>query len=255
MKLKSCHLFISSLIIGLSLLSSFTLHSNNTVKDLTIENKHTYAWKGTINSKINVWIQYSISGKLLEGEIIYVNTPKKIPIKLIGTVQEDKSYRLLEFDKTGNITGIITGIPKQNRFTGTWFAPKTRKELSISLTSSKSKLTNTALSPSSNIFGEYYYQYGKGGYNGTLRINKVGASKLAFDIFSTTGEPANNMAIVERDTIATIGSQFIYTIPDSDCRFKVAFYEGFAFVSYTNGYCEGQFGHNASINGIFLKVK
>jgi len=39
----------------------------------------------------------------------------------------------LEFEKSRNITGIITGLPTEKLFTGSWFSPKTRKELSLNL--------------------------------------------------------------------------------------------------------------------------
>ena len=104
------------------------------------------------------------------------------------------------------------------------------------------------------IFGRYHYQYTEEGYIGDLEISRIGNDKAAFSLFSVTGAPARNIADVPTDTIPFKGNSFVYTIPESDsCSFKVSFYKGFAVVVYTNGYCSGQFGMNATVDGIFIK--
>jgi hypothetical protein len=215
-------------------------------------------WTGTLNGKTPVFIHYQLDSNLIVGEITYLNTKDKLPIRLLGTIADDKSFRLLEFDKTGNITGIIEGTPKVNEFNGSWVSPRTKKELEMKLLPKDTLISSPSIMPDlNNIFGEYHYQYGVNGYSGDIKISKVSEGKAAFHILSLTNiERGPNIAEVEKDTIAFPSNNFIYKIPDSDdCEFKVTFYKGFAHINYTKGYCESQFGLNATIEGIYLKIK
>ena len=225
--------------------------------DLT-NNKNETCWTGTLNGKTSVFIHYQLDSNLIIGEITYLNTKDKLPIRLLGTIEDDKSYRLLEFDKSGNITGIITGLPTDGTFKGTWFSPKTRKELSLALSLADTSITSPDIQTNSNqIFGNYHYQYGEYGYSGDFEINRVDKSKIDFNIISVTNlERGGNIAEVEKDTVVMKGNSFIYKIPDSDsCEFKTTFYKDFVYINYTRGYCSGQFGMNATIDGIYLKMK
>jgi len=214
-------------------------------------------WTGTINGKTPVFIHYKLDSNLIIGEITYLNTKDKLPIRLLGTIEEDKNFRLLEFAKSGNITGIITGSPTGNIFNGSWFSPKTRKELVLDLVK-KDTVINPGITDAKlqDVFGHYHYQYSEAGYQGDIDITRLPNSKASFNIFSVTGEPARNLAQIDEDTITLNSPQFIYKMPETDsCEFSVKFYKGFAFIKYTKGYCDGQFGMNATIDGIFLKTK
>src|SRR5690349_3030177 len=91
-------------------------------------------WAGSLNKKTPIFIHYQVvDSHVIIGEITYLNSKNKVPIRLLGTVEEDRSYHLLEFDASGNITGMITGTPATNKFMGTWFSPKTGKELPMML--------------------------------------------------------------------------------------------------------------------------
>lgn len=221
----------------------------------TVPVKSRICWKGTLNGKIEIMLQYDIEGKVVEGELVYLNTKGQKPIKIIGTVEEDKSLRLLEFEPSGNITGILTGTPTASTFEGNWFSPLTRKELSMQL-----QRVDTVI-PSQNITllpaspeGSYSYQYSEEGSQGTLQVKRAGNGRISFEIFSVTDAPARNMADVSLDTAVLRGNTFTYTIPGTDdCEFKVSFFKNFAYIQYTKGYCNGVFGHNASVDGIFYK--
>jgi hypothetical protein len=229
----------------------------DTLKNTKQNNQIETSWLGTINNKIPVFLHYSIHREVIVGEITYLNTKNKKPIKLLGTIEEDKSYRLLEFEKDGNISGIITGNPDPRVFNGNWFSPKTRQELQVKL-SIKDTLIETSDYQAENkdMYGTYHYQYSEEGYQGDLAIKKLRDNKVEFNIFSVTGAPGRNIAEVAADTIQMTGNTFTYKIPDTDsCEFKVTFFKGFSVVNYTKGYCSGQFGLNASIDGIFLKVR
>jgi hypothetical protein len=224
------------------------------------DNKSTYetCWTGTINNKIPVFIHYQLEGNLVVGEIIYLNTKNKTPIALLGTIEEDKNYRLLEFDSTGNITGVIDGKPSGKIFNGSWVSPKTRKELTMNLSSKDTLLRSPDNKPvEGQVLGNYHYRYGEKGYTGNFEINRVADNKIDFSILSLTNpERGYNIAEVQKDTIAMTGNNFIYKIPGSEkCEFKVSFYKEFLYINYTKGYCESQFGLNATIDGIYLKVK
>ncbi len=222
------------------------------------DTKSEICWTGTLNGKTPVFVHYQLDSNLIIGEITYLNTKHKLPIKLLGTIEEDKSYRLLEFDNTGNITGVIEGKPTEEKFDGLWVSPKTKKELSMKLSSKDTLISSPNIKPDeSQLFGNYHYQYGDKGYNGDFDINRVTGNKISFNILSLTNvERGPNIAEVEKDTILMTGNSFIYKIPESDsCEFKVTFYKGFVYINYTKGYCESQFGLNATIDGIYLKTK
>jgi len=220
--------------------------------------KNEICWTGTLNGKTPVFIHYQLDSNLIIGQIIYLNTKDKSPIRLLGTIEDDKNYRLLEFDKTGNITGIITGLPTDKIFKGSWFSPKSKKELSIALSIVDTIILSPDIKPIRNqIFGNYHYQYGENGFSGDFEINRVDNTKVDFNILSLTNVAKGpNIAEVEKDTIVMKGNSFVYKIPDSDnCEFKTTFYKDFVYINYTKGYCSGQFGMNATIDGIYVKTK
>jgi hypothetical protein len=221
------------------------------------DTKNQICWTGTLNGKTPVFIHYQLDSNLIIGEITYLNTKDKLPITLLGTVEDDKSYRLLEFEKSGNITGIISGLPTDKIFNGNWFSPKTRKELVVNLVKKDTTIfANSIDTKLQDIFGNYHYQYSEAGYQGDLEIKQLPNSKASFGITSVTDKPARNVAQIDDDTINLNTTQFIYKLPETkDCEFQVKFYKDFAYIKYTNGFCDGQFGNNATIDGIFIKTK
>ena len=230
--------------------------TTTTLTNTKVKISKEICWTGTLNKITPVFIHYQLDSNIIVGEIIYLNTKNKIPIKLLGTIEEDKNYRLLEFDKTGNITGIIFGQPADKVFNGSWFSPRSRKELSMTLSLADTTIQSLDIKPISNqIFGSYYYQYGENGNSGDFEINNIHNNRIDFNIISVTGK-GGNIADVPRDTIEIKGNSFIYKIPETDsCEFKTTFYKDFVYINYTKGYCSGQFGLNATIDGIFLKTK
>lgn len=215
------------------------------------------SWKGFLNGKTPVFIHYQIDGDVIVGEITYLNTKSKLPITLLGTIDTDHNYRILEFEKSGNITGVITGKPTDGAFKGSWFSPKTRKELTLNLVRKDTAIVSKKIETKVNdLFGRYHYQYSEAGYQGDLEIKKLPNSKAVFGITSVTGEPARNLAQIDDDTIDLKTTGFTYKLTDTEeCEFKVKFYKGFAVVQYTQGVCSGQFGMNATVEGIYLKTK
>lgn len=213
-------------------------------------------WQGLMNGKIPVYIHFKQQDDIVVGEITYLNTKAKTPIRLIGEF-EDSTYRLLEFEKNGNVTGIITASIQKDHFKGDWFSPKSRKVLSLDLPLSDSVVvTYDNFEDPNDIYGSYHYQYSAEGYLGDLNFTKTKNNKSVFEINSVTGEPGRNMAWIFPDTIDVKGSSFNYHVPESDsCEVNVRFFKDFAIVKYTLGDCYLDFGHNATAEGIFLKVK
>lgn len=229
--------------------------TSTTLKDANTDNENEICWTGTLNRVTPIFIHYHLYSNLITGEIIYLNEKDKLPITLLGTIKDDRSYRLLEFEKSGNITGIITRTTTDGMFKGSWFSPVTKKELALNLvkkdTVMKAKKTETRLQ---DIFGHYHYQYGEAGYQGDFEISKLPCNKAVFSITSVTGEPARNLAHIDDDTIILNSTQFIYKIPGSEkCEFSVNFHKKFIYIKYTKGLCEGQFGMNATIEGIYFE--
>jgi hypothetical protein len=229
----------------------------STLKNDQKQDNVEICWSGTLNAKTPIFIHYKLDSDLVIGTITYLNTKDKLPIKLLGTIDENRSYRLLEFDKTGNITGIITAESPGVDFKGNWFSPKTSKKLSLNLAKYDSVINAPmAAEQFENIFGHYHYQYSEDGYEGDLDIRRLPNGKVSFGVGSVTSAPSRHLAQIEDDTISLNKTNFIYKIPGTDsCEFEVKFYKGFAYIKYTKGYCDGQFGMNATIDGIFLKTE
>ncbi|HAQ37854.1 MAG TPA: hypothetical protein DCX89_09625 [Saprospirales bacterium] len=215
-------------------------------------------WKGKLGGKIPVFIHYQQVGDLIVGEITYLKTKKRIPIRLIGELHNGGFYRLQEYDPKGNITGIIEAKVKKGVFSGVWIAPTTQKELSFNLVHSDSLIISPSIKVSEkNVFGTYAYAYGEEGYSGQLEIADADNGEADFYLISVTSlKMGPNIAEIEKDKVMLEGDFFNYIIPYSEnCEIRVEFYKEFARVRYANGDCPGQFGHNATVEGIFARVK
>lgn len=240
------------------LLIAISFYSPKLVPVEGVLNRTDVCWKGTINGKIPVFIHYQVDNNVLVGEITYLNTKKKQPIRLLGTIDKTNRYWLYEFDSTGNVTGAMDGIPNLNEFNGAWSSPTTRKKFVMNLSKMDTIIESVSMKANPDeIFGAYHYQFGEKGYNGHMEFTRIGANKASFHILSLTNvERGPNIAEVDQDTITFKGDSFIYKIPESDnCTFGVKFYKDFAYISYTKGDCFGQFGVNATIEGVYLKIR
>ena len=242
----------------------------NVKEEVTKEIIYAHAWEGKLGGKIPVFIHYTIKDSILSGQVTYLNTKARKPIRIIGEIQANNYYRILEFDKNALITGIWTLKIKGNSCTGTWFAPPksgwydpdNNKEFTVKATPSDSLIPEWNLSPNPNkLFGRYEYNYTKENGNvGHFTLNKLTDNRADFEILGISSAPGFNIASIEETDVDFEGgkdTQFLFKLSDSkDCDFKVIFYNDFATVRYTNGYCQtGYFGHNATVEGLFLKMK
>lgn len=214
-------------------------------------------WSGNINGKIPVFMAYTRKENVLSGQIVYLNTKGRQPIRIIGTIDETGDYRILEFEASGNITGIISGKPDGKVFNGTWFSPKTRKDLPMALSAKDTTVTSEDFEADiRTAAGSYRYEYSEEGPQGGLTLEKLSDGKWTFSVSAVTGAPARNIADIGTDTITFSGNSFKYKVPDSDsCEFSVRIFKDFVIVKELHDFeaCMGMFGHNATIEGVFLK--
>jgi hypothetical protein len=215
----------------------------------------TYCWRGNLEGNIPMQLQYQVEGDVVTGSLQYLATKKQEPITLIGSV-ENGEFRLLEFETNGNITGIISGKREGQTFVGDWFSPTTRKTRKMELTKVDTTLpTKSTAALPADLGGSYSYAYGAEGPQGTLTLKPLAGGKALLEISAVTGAPAFNIADIGVDTVTLEGDRIVYQFPEApECSFQVRLYKGFAMVNYlTDGGCTSQFGHNATVEGIFLK--
>lgn len=216
-------------------------------------------YQGMMNGKIPVLVAFAVDDSLIHGEITYLNTKKRAPITLLGEYNGDGRYDIMEFEKNGNVSGLLSVTMKQNTLEGNWYSPMSQKEFTLSLQAKDTtyELPDITFNPN-NMNGSYYQRFSEDGPDGNFDIAAVGNDRVAFNALCTTNGPAYNIADIQRDTVKLSSDHFVYHMPDSDsCDFTVRIYNGFLRVTYVNGYnaCVGFFGHNATVEGIFLKVK
>lgn len=239
--------------------STHTLNVGTQAKlaDTSLNVGNEICWLGTFNNKTPVFLHYRLDKDIMIGEIVYLNTKGRVPITVIGEMDEGNICHLSEFEKSGNISGVITGEIAGSTFKGNWFSPKTKKQLVINLSKKDTLLQlPSAEVKLQDVFGNYHYQFTDEGYQGDFFIKKLDGNKAVFGITSVTNDPSRNIAQINDDTISLNATSFIYKVPGTDnCEFGVKFYKDFAYINYTKGVCEGQFGMNASIEGVYLKIR
>jgi hypothetical protein len=214
-------------------------------------------WDGVINNKIPVFLHYTIQDDLVIGEITYLNPRGRKPIKLIGTIEDTNSYRLLEFDKKGNITGIIIATANSTELKGIWFSPKTNKEIPLLAKKNRKVTISTNYKANMNdIYGDYHYSYGDFLWNGDFSIDEDKAKNQFFELISVGKGEGPSIAQIERCKIKLNGNSFVYRMPNSEnCKLKIVFFKDFVYVKDLGGDCTGEFGMGAYANGIYTKVK
>ncbi len=242
------------LIRNLFIILLFTIGVCN-AQGKTLAVLKSYRWVGFINKKIPVELTYTISKDIISGEIRYLNTKGKTPVKIIGNVSSNEGYTLCEFEKDGNISGIINVKLNGQKLEGEWSSTKSDGSYPISLTLKDNKVKQEVFPPAS-ITGKYEYHYGEKGYEGLITIKKQKGNTYTYEIGSVTSDPARNMADASGDAILLNNNQFIIEINKS-CKFKVTFYNGFLTITANDKtqLMDCEFGFNATLEGTYLKIK
>lgn len=213
---------------------------------------------GTINKNISVSLHYQKTANVIYGEITYLKSKANKPIRIIGQEEADHTFRILEFESNGNITGVMYGNIKDGTISGRWYSPTSNKDYELALkANANEQIPSKSIElKDEDLSGIYYYQYGKDGYLGSFQISRIEKNQYCFSINSVTGEPGRNMADVSKDTVTITDNKFTYEVPEAtECKLDVQFYKNFLVVKYINSICEGDFGHNATVEGIYYKIK
>jgi hypothetical protein len=212
----------------------------------------TYA--GKLDGKIEVTLEIKGLGDVLRGTITYKKSGK--PILVLGSFNTDGTFFLREYQPDGNVTGVMSGTEKSKKLTGTWYPPGTDKEMKLDLDAVTVQEEGTVSWPygAIKIAGEYGYHYGKEGPMGSLTVKQSGDQvKFAFDC--NTGAPGFNMAMLEETTATLKDGEVRYKMPDAECEIRIQFFDGFAVVGYVDEKYDCGFGHNAGVEGEFVKLK
>ncbi|MCB0700715.1 MAG: hypothetical protein H6551_06990 [Chitinophagales bacterium] len=233
-------------------------HNNNVQEEETEEvsseaQETIHQWQGNLDGRIPVLIWYKEQQGYLFGSLYYTDqkTPKEI--KLIGE-SDSTSHRLLEFMPTGDITGIWQLSTSSSSAEGTWYAPTTDRSYNVSAMHIDSAVTISDFANPKNISGKYAYMYGEDRGAGSLTVTEEkGSATLNFD--NVTAAPAYNLATLETQPLPLINKTVTYSSNEfGECKFTVRFFKGFAVVRYIDGKGDCGFGHNAHVDGIYMKL-
>lgn len=213
-----------------------------------------YAWQGNVDGKYPVLMWFRMYKDVLMGSLFYTEHNGG-EIKLFGTVQ-DNQCRILEMSPHGNVTGIWQLSLQESGAEGSWFSPQTNKEYNASL-----MYTDTAVSIppvdsiGEDVSGTYFYYFGEDGGQGYMDVAQKGGNvKVSFE--NVTGAPARNIASLDNVTLSLRNNEAVYASQEYDeCAFRIRFFNGFAVVDYVDDKMNCGFGHNATVDGIYIKTK
>lgn len=213
-----------------------------------------YKWSGTIKQTIPVFMWFVAKDGVLKGELTYLNTKKRSPILILGTVSTSE-ITIKEFKNNGDITGLFEGRIDEKGFHGTWWGVVSEQELVFDLKGKDTVLNaiDTSL-VATNIPGIYTYDYTLMGPKGGMNVDEISGDIFSFDMSCVGPYPGHHIAMVETDTVVISNNHFNYEVKDApSCEFKVRFFKDFAVVNYVNDKYDCAFGLNATVEGIFLK--
>lgn len=212
-----------------------------------------YEYEGELEGGIPIELKFLQSDDIVKGELIYKKVGK--PITIIGTVDENGSYRVYEFGEKGMITGILSGNFESDAKNLSWFSPESRKRLKMEL-ELKSKKDGRFDFGDNDMVGVYRYEFGKDGALGNLTVDKVTKDSIYFDLICLTHAPGRNMATLEEAAMPINGNKVSIDFKDDeyyDCAYDIIFYKDFVSIKYVDDRMECGFGHNARVEGIFVK--
>ena len=211
-------------------------------------------YAGKIDGKIEATLSLNGLGDVVRGTITYKKSNK--PITVLGKFVPDGTFFLRELQPDGNITGVLSGTESTRKLTGSWYAPGTDKELKLEFDAVSVQESGTVTWPyaAQRIAGDYGYHYGKDGPMGSLAVKQTG-DKVRCKLDCLGSAPGRNMALVEELSATLVGNEVVCKVPDLDCKFRIQFFDGFAIVAFVDEHYDCEFGHNATIEGEFLKLK
>ncbi|KIO75463.1 hypothetical protein TH53_20530 [Pedobacter lusitanus] len=214
-----------------------------------------YSLVGTIDKKIPVSLDFTVSKNMILGNIRYLNTKAKLPIRIIGYVNTGGDYIMEEYGKDGTIGAVINVKWKAGKLSGAWNPIGKKASYVIHLMLKDGEARQETFLPVT-LAGTYTYQYGEKGYQGSIEIKKDKNNTYTYEIGSVTSDPARNQADASGTGIIIKDNAFVIDINKS-CKFDVTFYNGFLIISSLDktGASNCEFGFNATLEGTYLKVK
>ena len=232
-----------------------TTQTTTTPENAAPKNTNTdiKVWTGTLKSNIPVFVWFTIKDSVLAGELVYLNTKDKKPIKIIGNLLPSMCM-FSEFAPDGLITGIWSGKLSANSFTGTWYSSRSDKVHEFNLRPKDTTINKNSAFVPDRLEGTYSYQYPGEGGSGEFAVKQLDAGHLFFSANCVTGAPAHNMAEMD-DTLKLVNNVATLSKHDSDynCEFTVKFFKDFLVIQTKEGAAECQFGHNAGVDGVYIK--
>jgi hypothetical protein len=152
-------------------------------KEITKDFIRTY--EGNINEKYEIMMKITSDNGKISGSYFYKKKGIKIGIK--GSLKDDGSIILNEFDKNGNQTGIFEGnLKNEHKIIGKWSKPNGKNNMDFKLIESNSNY-KVLKKQTENI----NYNYISGTYvstfnNGHAEIRYLGKNKFSFEIDVTS---------------------------------------------------------------------
>ncbi|MBB5636387.1 hypothetical protein HDF26_005035 [Pedobacter cryoconitis] len=220
------------------------------------QDKFNYA--GFINKNIPVELSLTILGDhTVFGEIKYLDAKPVLPVKIIGVYSENgNDFTLAEFQKNGNVSGVIRADLKNLNIDGEWGSTKSDDSYPINVVFKSHESIKQEISANRNVEGEYAYHYAETGFDGVIKITKEKNGTYSYVIGTVTGEKIRDTANASGSGLTLNNDEFIIEV-NKNCRFRVDFYDGFLKISAVDddpGAC-GFSGTNATLRGAYLKIK
>ena len=201
-----------------SLLILFLISCKEETKKETPNFDFVKTFAGKIDNKYPLHIKLNSENGKINGTYFYDKVGTDIEIK--GTISNDSTLTLNEFDQKGNQTGLWNGkLINENKISGTWSKPNgdSAKEFTLILTSDNYESSKKAISESkySNYNGTYNSPFNDGGISfGRLTIKYNENNEIEFDI--STAHQAGCTG--ELKGTAKINSNGIATHSSSNCK-------------------------------------
>lgn len=219
----------------------------------------TYA--GTLGGNRPVRLTlYPVDG-LYVGKVKRFDDSGKTSTLVVGRAGvEGESFELREYTQDGTVTANWQLQLQGDSLKGKKYIPYTDQQGRVRL--SKEKHTYLGLKKPEHLEGDYGYQIGEEGPQGLFSITKIGPDRIAIDAVAVTSAPARNIAAYQ-DTVSLMHHRFEHkfigpTDDDVPCEIDLegVFYSDFLRVRYTNtNPCPFYFGHRATLEGIFKKIR
>lgn len=222
-------------------------------QDVAEEDIYAYidAWQGNVDGKYPALMWYRIYGDVVSGYLFYTDKSKD-SVRLIGTTL-DSTVRLLEMWPDGNITGVWDLKIHPSAAEGSWFSPLTRKQYNASLMHIDTAVVIPRIDSVADVSGVYRYGYSEQGAQGYMKVVAANG-KLAVRFQNVTDAPSRNLAELGPFEAEMKNNELSYQSSEyGDCTVRIRFFNGFAVVNYVEEQSSCGFGHNATVDGIYIK--